>query len=1164
MVSFVAQFPNVRRTLLLGCLLALGSSVFGQLPVTGTSSKTSLRHSAAASRTEAARTKRGASLQFGSTWPKFHANGFNTGLSTSGGSNGLMRWDFTTGGSVFSSPAVAADGTIYVGSTDYGFYAVNPNGTVKWSITGGSYIESSPAIGKDGTIYVGSDDGYLNALTPQGAKLWGFPTGGPVYSFPTVGADGTVYFGSQDGNIYAVSSAGNKIWKYATGAAIFDSSPAIDSNGIIYVGSTDNNLYALNPNGTLKWTFPTNNIIESSAAIGPDGTIYVGSNDGNLYAINPDGTQKWAFATGSFVESSPAIGKDGTIYFGSDDYNFYAVNPDGTQKWAYTTGGNIFSSAAIGSDGTIYVGSFDNYLYAFTPSGTLLGSFATNDWIESSPAIGADGTVYVGSDDGGLYAIGTQVNTVPVKTLTINPTSVAGGSNSTGTVTLTSAAPVGGDIVTLLSSDPSVIPPAFVTVPGGATTASFTIQTVPVPANVSAVVTASSGSINATAALRVTATGPVSLTINPNSTVGGSQATGTVTLGTAAPAGGKVVMLSSGNSIASTPATVTVAAGSTTATFNIATVPTAQPVTLSISATADISTTTATLTVNPPVGASLVLSPTSVVGGTDVTGTFTLNGAAPTGGIDVALSSSSSSAVAPTSVHIAEGATSSVFTISTSAVSTQSNVTITGSVGGSTKTATLTIVPPTLVSITLAPSTVVGGVISVGTLNLSGPAPSGGITVSLSSNNSVARTPSTLTVPAGSQTADFNIATSIVTGPTNVTISGVQGTSTKTANLTVTIIGVASVAIAPSTVIGGTEATGTVTLNGPATGSGMTVTIVNNSPTAASMPATLTITAGKTSGDFKVVTKPVPAQKVVTVKVTYKTTSISGSITVNPPKLISMSLNPTSVSGGALVTGTITIGSLAPAGGLPIKLASDKSSVVVPPTMSIPAGKTVGTFVIKTLSVSVDTTAKITSTLGTDQVSATLSVHGPTISGITLNPSTVVGAASSTGTVTLSGPAGSSGLVVNLSSSVNAAIVPASVTVSSGRSTANFTVKTVPVSTITKANISGKVGALSQSATLTINPPVLISISLSPATVKGGKSSTGTVTIGSTAPTGGLTVSIQSSSDSASVDGTATIAAGKTTGTFTVRTTVVTAQTTAKISAILGAITKSANLTVTK
>ena len=63
---------------------------------------------------------------------------------------------------------------------------------------------SSPAVSADGTVYVGSYDGRLYAINPDSSGRWKFATGGAVYSSPAVGADGTIYVGSGDGNLYAV------------------------------------------------------------------------------------------------------------------------------------------------------------------------------------------------------------------------------------------------------------------------------------------------------------------------------------------------------------------------------------------------------------------------------------------------------------------------------------------------------------------------------------------------------------------------------------------------------------------------------------------------------------------------------------------------------------------------------------------------------------------------------------------------------------------------------------------------------------------------------------------------------------------------------------------------------------------------------------------------
>jgi outer membrane protein assembly factor BamB len=318
-----------------------------------------------------------------SAWPMFGQNLQRTGRSPySGPEVPKLKWGFTTGYDVYSSPAIGTDGTIYVGSEDGRLYAINPNGSQKWSFTTGDRVYSSPAIGANGTIYVGSTNGKLYAINPDGSQNWSFTTGGAVLSSPAIGANGTIYVGSTSGKLYAMNPDGSHSWNFTIGARIF-SSPAIGADGTIYVGADDWKLYAIKPDGSQKWSFTTGSWVESSPAIGADGTIYVGSYDNKLYAINPNGSQKWSFTTGDWVESSPAIGADGTIYVGSEDDKLYAINPNGSQKWRFTTGGWVYSSPAIGADGTIYVGSYDNKLYAITGkydltiSSTAKGSVTT-------------------------------------------------------------------------------------------------------------------------------------------------------------------------------------------------------------------------------------------------------------------------------------------------------------------------------------------------------------------------------------------------------------------------------------------------------------------------------------------------------------------------------------------------------------------------------------------------------------------------------------------------------------------------------------------------------------------------------------------------------------------------------------------------------------------
>jgi hypothetical protein len=95
----------------------------------------------------------------------------------------------------------------------------------------------------------------------------------------------------------------------------------------------------------------------------------------------------------------------------------------------------------------------------------------------------------------------------------------------------------------------------------------------------------------------------------------------------------------------------------------------------------------------------------------------------------------------------------------------------------------------------------------------------------------------------------------------------------------------------------------------------------------------------------------------------------------------------------------------------------------------------------------------------------------PVLSSIGLNPTSVTGGSSSTGTVTLSGPAPNYGSTLSLSSSAPAATVPANLTVAAGASSANFTVSTGAVTVSTPVTITASYGGVMKTSSLTVNPP---------------------------------------------------------------------------------------------
>ncbi|HYU22324.1 MAG TPA: hypothetical protein VEM60_04215 [Candidatus Dormibacteraeota bacterium] len=592
-------------------------------------------------------------------------------------------------------------------------------------------------------------------------------------------------------------------------------------------------LLTANGNGAFSLTYDENYCRAPNAFTDAPGTYSVASNGRtsitvggfSLVAYLEDLNQIFLFVSDSnvlFGFGEPQAAGSFTNSALNGTYAGFATNP--------AAFGVVVFSGEFSADGATPTGNITGAEDMGVPSGPVSGAtFKATYSVASSPTNGR-GTMTVTSGTGGnavFYMISAskfvavslndpnpavlifeQSSAAPalsLSSLALNPTSVAGGNSSTGTVTLSGPAPAGGAQVTLSSSNTAAATvPSSVTVPAGATSATFTVSTSVVTASTAVTISAAYGGVTRTASITVAPAPPPpatlsSLTLSPTSVIGGTQSsTGTVTLSGAAPAGGAQVALSSSNTAAATvPSSVTVAAGATSATFTVSTSAVAASTAVTISAAYGGVTRTASITVAPapPPPAtlsSLTLSPTSVIGGTQSsTGTVTLSGAAPAGGATVALSSSNGAARVPSSVTVAAGATSATFTVSTSAVTASTAVTISAAYGGVTRTASITVAPAppppaTVSSLTLNPTSVIGGLqTSTGTVTLSAAAPAGGATVALSSSNGAARVPSSVFVPAGATSATFTVSTSIVLLSTSATISASYNGTTRTAGLSV-------------------------------------------------------------------------------------------------------------------------------------------------------------------------------------------------------------------------------------------------------------------------------------------------------------------------------------------------------------------------------------------
>jgi hypothetical protein len=163
----------------------------------------------------------------------------------------------------------------------------------------------------------------------------------------------------------------------------------------------------------------------------------------------------------------------------------------------------------------------------------------------------------------------------PTAVVSVDPIVVESGATVTGAVTL-SDAPKRDTTFMLSASDTGVVSvPASVTVPAGATTATFPLTAGAVSSDEFVTLSARSAGYLSLAGTIVVVQPPMlaSLTLSSSAVTGGTSVTGTVTLSGADPACRSLTvdLTSSNPGAATTPASVTIAAGAGSATFTVAT-----------------------------------------------------------------------------------------------------------------------------------------------------------------------------------------------------------------------------------------------------------------------------------------------------------------------------------------------------------------------------------------------------------------------------------------------------------------------------------------------------------------------------------------------------------------------------------------------------------------
>ncbi|MFP5264154.1 MAG: hypothetical protein ACLGJB_19905 [Blastocatellia bacterium] len=478
---------------------------------------------------------------------------------------------------------------------------------------------------------------------------------------------------------------------------------------------------------------------------------------------------------------------------------------------------------------------------------------------------------------------------------------------------------------------------------------------------------------------------PVSVTLAKDPLYSGETTWVAVQLTGAVPPGGATINMSSSNPGAvPVPPTITIPGNTAWVQFQVQAAQVTAPTPVTLTAALNSGSASAQFTLQPPSLKSFTISPSTISGGGQPQGIVILNGQAPASGAVVSLSSNSPFVSPPAAVSVAPDASSASFAIPTSAVAANTTAAVTASYGGAAAQAQVTLTPqPQPTSLTLNPTSTTGaGGSSFATVTVASPSPNDALLQVASSNPSVASVPNGVMIPAGSTTGGFNIFTNSVSAQTVVTISVSGGGVTRTANLIVNSTPPPTPA-APSLLSPASDARVGQPINfdwsdvANATSYEIQIDDSNNFTAPLTLSRMVSVSQAAVTG--------LPAQQLFWRVRAFNSAGVAGPFSASrrftaqavaaAASLSAVSVNPTSVVGGGMSQGTVTLTGAAPSGGAVVSLSSASPSVAgVPASITVAAGATTATFAVNTSAVAANTSVGITATYGGVGRTTTLTV----------------------------------------------------------------------------------------------------------------------------------------------------------------------------------------------
>ncbi|MBI5775397.1 MAG: PQQ-binding-like beta-propeller repeat protein [Verrucomicrobia bacterium] len=380
---------------------------------------------------------------------------------------GTKLWEYDTGGTYLTAPALAENGMVYfcftISNTVTGpggnllthvahkLSAILEDGSRQWEVV--IPVRGNVVIGDGQTLFLSGKQSQATTIAlPGGVTATTVTTTNGLFALNT---DGTIRWQRPAPDDFALGADGNLNGIFL-GRNVFATNSTNDPSGFT--------LAAIQPDGQPQWEIQSSsNSVGATGAVlsvSPSGVFHLAvltpfsttnvipgpggrsittitSGAGPLNAIATETMGIRLLSTGRLF-SSPVFSARGealapsrllvtnlvvqtialpgggttnvtTLQPGlSPQSSFCAFDSSGQLLWDSGVTSSNFSPAVVAADGTIYVGSVESNLYAISASGALKWQFAAGAAITASPALAGDGTIYFGTEAGMFYALTTN------------------------------------------------------------------------------------------------------------------------------------------------------------------------------------------------------------------------------------------------------------------------------------------------------------------------------------------------------------------------------------------------------------------------------------------------------------------------------------------------------------------------------------------------------------------------------------------------------------------------------------------------------------------------------------------------------------------------------------------------------------------------------------